>query len=293
MKDIVLNNGNPIPVVGLGTWLIDNDKVAEVIKTAVKLGYRHIDTAQAYENEEGVGKGIRECGVSREELFVTTKVMAELKSYDSAYRSVIKSLEKMGLDYLDLILIHSPEPWREFRTSGKDYFKENAEVWRALEELHSEGKVKAIGVSNFHISDIENILKHCTVKPSVNQVLAHVGQVPFELIDYCRKNDILVEAYSPIAHGEAGRLEEVNEIAEKYGKTFAQICLKYLIQLGMVVLPKASSEKHLSNNYDLDFVITDEDMQVLNSVKPLDDYGAHDFFPVFRHSGERQPSRKR
>lgn len=286
MKDIVLNNGNPIPVVGLGTWLIDNGKVADVIRAAVKLGYRHIDTAQAYENEEGVGKGIRECGIPREELFVTTKVMAEWKSYDSAYRSVIKSLETMGLDYLDLILIHSPEPWREFRTSGKDYFKENAEVWRALEMLYNEGKVRAIGVSNFHISDIENILKNCTVKPAVNQVLAHVGQVPFELLEYCRRKEILVEAYSPIAHGEAGRLEKVNEIAAKYGKTFAQICLKYLIQLGMVVLPKASSEKHLSNNLDLDFVIAEEDMRVLNAVKPLNDYGAHDFFPVFRHSGE-------
>ena len=286
MKKMILNNGNPIPAVGLGTWLIDNDKVADVIRAAVKLGYRHIDTAQAYENEEGVGIGIRECGIPREELFVTTKVMAELKDYDSAYKSVVGSLEKMGLAYLDLILIHSPEPWREFRTSGKDYFKENIEVWRALEKLYNEGKVKAIGVSNFRISDIENILKNCAVKPAVNQVLAHVGQVPFELVDYCRKKDILVEAYSPIAHGEAGRLEKVNEIAEKYGKTFAQICLKYLIQLGMVVLPKASSEKHLANNFDLDFVISDEDMRALNEVKPLDDYGAHDFFPVFRHSGE-------
>ena len=286
MKNMILNNGNAIPAIGLGTWLIDNSKVADVIKTAVKLGYRHIDTAQAYENEEGVGKGIRECGTPREELFVTTKVMAEYKDYDSAYRSVVESLEKMKLDYLDLILIHSPEPWREFRTSGKDYFAENAEVWRALEKLYDEGKVRAIGVSNFHISDLENILKNCRIKPAVNQVLAHVGQVPFEIIEYCRQKDILVEAYSPIAHGEAGRLDKVVEIARKYDKSFAQICLRYLIQLGLVVLPKASSEKHLANNYDLDFVLSDDDMMALDEVKPLDDYGAHDFFPVFRHSGE-------
>ena len=286
MKNFTLNNGNEIPAIGLGTWLIDDDKVADVIKTAVKLGYRHIDTAQAYENEEGVGKGIRECGLQREELFVTTKVMAELKDYDSAYQSVTESLKRADLAYFDLVLIHSPEPWREFRTSKKNYFKENAEVWRALEKLYAEGKVKAIGVSNFRIFDLENILKNCAVKPAVNQVLAHVGQVPFELIKYCLDNGIAVEAYSPIAHGEAGRLNTVNEIAGKYGKTFAQICLKYLIQLGMIVLPKASSEKHLSNNFDLDFVIADEDMQILNAVKPLDDYGAHDFFPVFKHSGE-------
>ncbi|MCR4661191.1 MAG: aldo/keto reductase [Clostridia bacterium] len=286
METMKINNGNIIPTIGLGTWLIKNNKVADIIKTAVKLGYRHIDTAQAYENEEGVGLGIKECGIPREELYITTKVRAELKDYDSAYNSVIESLEKMNLSYVDLILIHSPEPWREFRTSKKDYYKENAEVWHALEKLYSEGKVKAIGVSNFHISDIENILKNCTIKPMVNQVLAHVGQVPFEIVNYCKENDILIEAYSPIAHGEAKRLKKVNEIADKYNKTFAQICLKYLIQLGMVVLPKASSEEHLANNFDLDFVISEEDMQLLNTVKPLKNYGLHDFFPVFKHSGE-------
>ena len=281
-----LYNDTNIPNVGLGTWLISNDKVAGVIKTAIKLGYRHIDTAQAYQNEEGVGKGIKECGFPREELFITTKVAGELKDYQSAYDSVIESLKKLDLDYLDLILIHSPEPWAEFRTSGKDYFKENLEVWRALEDLYFEGKVKAIGVSNFHVSDMENLVKNGRVKPFVNQVLAHVGQIPFDLIKYCNEHDILVEAYSPIAHGEANRLEMVNELGEKYHKSFAQICLRYLLQLGMVVLPKASSEEHLRNNIDLDFVISDEDMELLNKVKPLSDYGKDGFFPVFKQSGK-------
>ena len=281
-----LNNGNLIPEVGLGTWLIDDDKVAEVIKTSVKLGYRHIDTAQAYGNEVGVGKGIKECGIKREELYVTTKVMAELKDYKSAYNSVIESLRKLDLDYLDLILIHSPEPWVEFRTSGKDYYKENLDVWHALEDLYKEGKVKAIGVSNFHINDLENLIKNGNIKPMVNQVLAHVGQVPFELVKYCQENDILVEAYSPIAHGEAGRLDMVNELGIKYHQSFAQICLKYLLQRGMVVLPKASSEAHLKNNIDLDFEISKEDMELLDQVKPLKDYGKDDFFPVFKQSGK-------
>ena len=281
-----LYNSTNIPDVGLGTWLISNDKVVDVIKTAVKLGYRHIDTAQAYMNEEGVGRGIKECGVPREELYITTKVAGELKDYQSAYDSVIESLKKLDLDYLDLILIHSPEPWAEFRTSGKDYFKENLEVWRALEDLYFEGKVKAIGVSNFHVSDLENLVSNGRVKPFVNQVLAHVGQVPFDIIKYCCEHDILVEAYSPIAHGEANRLEMVNELGEKYHKSFAQICLKYLLQLDMVVLPKASSEGHLKNNIDLDFTISDEDMELLNKVKPLDNYGKDDFFPVFRQSGK-------
>ena len=281
-----LYNSTNIPDVGLGTWLISNDKVVDVIKTAVKLGYRHIDTAQAYQNEEGVGKGIKECGFSREQLYITTKVAGELKDYQSAYDSVIESLKKLDLDYLDLILIHSPEPWAEFRISGKDYFKENLEVWRALEDLYFEGKLKAIGVSNFHISDLENLVKNGRVKPFVNQVLAHVGQVPFDIIKYCNDHGILVEAYSPIAHGEANRLEMVNELGEKYHKSFAQICLRYLLQLGMVVLPKASSEEHLRDNIDLDFVISDEDMELLNKVKPLSDYGKDDFFPVFKQSGK-------
>ena len=286
MENIKLNNGIEIPCVGLGTWLIDNDKVDKVVCDAVKIGYRHIDTAQAYENEEGVGKGITNCGIPREELFVTTKIRAEYKDYDSAKKSVLESLKKMGLDYLDLVIIHAPQPWVEFRETDNNYYKENVDVWRALEDLYNEGKVKAIGVSNFHDYDLQNILDNCRIKPMINQVLSHIGQTPFEIIEYCKKNDIVVEAYSPIAHGEALRIEEVVRIAEKYNKSFAQICLKYQLQLGCVVLPKASSIEHLKNNFDLDFEISDEDMETLNKVKPLDNYGEHDFFPVFKHSGE-------
>lgn len=286
MKNINLNNGKEIPSVGLGTWLIDNDKVVDVIKTAVKLGYRHIDTAQAYENEEGVGLGIKKCGIPREELFITTKIRAEYKNYEDAKKSIDESLTKLGLDYLDLMIIHAPQPWVEFRETDNKYYEENLEVWRALEDSYKEGKIKSIGVSNFHNDDLQNILDNCEIKPMVNQVLSHIGQTLFDIIDYCKKNDIVVEAYSPIAHGEVGRIEEVNKLAEKYNKTFAQICLKYQLQLGLVVLPKASSVEHLSNNFDLDFVISDEDMEILNKVKPLEDYGKHDFFPVFKHSGE-------
>lgn len=281
-----LYNGVVIPSVGLGTWLIDNDKVADVICNAVKIGYRHIDTAQAYENEEGVGIGIKNCGVPRDELFITTKIRAEYKDYDSARNSVLESLKKMGLDYLDLVIIHAPQPWAEFRESDNDYSAENIEVWRALEDLYNEGLVKAIGVSNFHVSDLENILNNCRIKPMVNQVLSHVGQTPFEILNYCNDNDIVVEAYSPIAHGEAGRIKEVLEMTRKYRKSFAQICLKYQLQLGCVVLPKASSIEHLKDNFDLDFEISSDDIELLSDVEPLDDYGDHDFFPVFKHSGE-------
>lgn len=275
-----------IPKVGLGTWLIDNDKVGAVIKNAIEVGYRHIDTAQAYGNEEGIGKALKEINIPREELFITTKVMAEYKDYKSAKKSIDESLQKLGLDYIDLILIHSPEPWMEFRTSNKNWDKENLEVWHALEDAYNEGKVKAIGVSNFHISDLDNLMKNATIKPMVNQVLAHIGQVPVEIIDYCNKNNILVEAYSPIAHGEAGKIKEVIDIANKYNKSFAQVCLKYLLQLGMVVLPKASSKEHLLSNLNLDFEISNADMELLKNAKPLDNYGEHDFFPVFKQSGK-------
>ena len=281
-----LNNGVQIPAIGLGTWLIDNDRVPEVIKNAVKIGYRHIDTAQAYENEEGVGIGIKECGIDRKDLFITSKIRAEYKDYESAKRSIDESLEKLGLEYIDLMIIHSPEPWSEFRISDNNYYKENIEVWRALEDAYLEGKLKAIGVSNFHVDDLQNIINNCRIKPMINQVLAHIGQTPFEIIDFCKKESIIVEAYSPIAHGEANRIEEVQKIATKYNKSFAKICLKYCLDLGLVVLPKASSFEHLEDNFNLDFDISDEDMEFLKRVEPLKDYGKHDFFPVFKQSGK-------
>ena len=281
-----LNNGIEIPSVGLGTWLIDNDKVAQVVKDAVSLGYRHIDTAQVYANEEGVGIGIKDCGVHRKDLFITTKVAAEYKDYDSAKKSIDESLKKLGLKYIDLMIIHSPQPWMEFRITDNNYFKENKEVWRALEDAYSEGKLRAIGVSNFHVYDLENILETCNIKPMINQVLAHIGQTPFDILDFCKKENILVEAYSPIAHGEANRIPEVLDMAKKYNKSFAQICLRYALNLGMVVLPKANSKEHLQNNFDLDFEISNEDMEILKKAKPLDNYGEHDFFPVFKQSGK-------
>ncbi|MBR2704536.1 MAG: aldo/keto reductase [Clostridia bacterium] len=279
-----LNNGVEIPDVGLGTWLIDNDKVADVIKNAVSVGYRHIDTAQAYENEEGVGIGIKSCGVDRKDIFVTSKVRAEYKDYDTAKKSIDESLKKLGLDYIDLMIIHCPQPWNEYKVSDNHYYKENREVWRALEDAYNEGKLKAIGVSNFYIDDLKNILESCKIKPMINQILTHVGQTPFETIDFCKNEGIVVEAYSPIAHGEADRIETVQVMAKKYNKSFAQICIKYCLNLGLVALPKARSIEHLRDNFDLDFEISDDDMEVLKGNKPLSDYGKADFFPVFKQS---------
>lgn len=175
-----------VPKLGLGTWFIDDDKAAEAVRAAVKLGYRLIDTAQAYGNERGVGEGVRTCGVPREQLFVASKVAAELKTYEEAARSIDETLEKMGLDYLDQMIIHSPQPWTEFRVE-KRYFEENKAVWRALEDAQKAGKVRVIGVSNFLKDDLENLLKDCRVRPMVNQILLHIAGTDLELMDYCRQ----------------------------------------------------------------------------------------------------------
>lgn len=207
-----LNNGVEIPQLGLGTWFIDNDKVADAVKAAVEIGYRHIDTAQAYGNERGVGEGVRTCGIPREELFVVSKVAAEHKTYEDAARSINETLEKMGLDYLDMMIIHSPQPWVEVNQSENRYVEGNRAAWKALEDAYKAGKLKAIGVSNFQIGDIESLMETAEIKPMVNQILLHISNTPFELVEYCQKNGIAVEAYSPIGHGEILKQPEIGKI---------------------------------------------------------------------------------
>lgn len=275
-----LADGGKIPKLGFGTWMIPDGKAEEAVKCAINAGYRHIDTAQAYKNEAGVGAGVRNCGVKREELFVTTKVAAENKSYESAAESIDESLKKSGLDYFDLIIIHSPQPWAEFRGT-KRYFEENKAVWRALEDAKAAGKVRHIGVSNFLKDDLENILSDCREKPQVNQILIHIGNTPEELISFCKENGILPEAYSPIAHGEALKSGLISSLAEKYGVSAAQLCIRYCLDLGAVTLPKASTEEHIRQNANVDFAISAEDLTKLKNIESLKDYGEFSHFPVF------------
>lgn len=275
-----LSNGVKIPKLGLGTWMIPNENAAQAVKDAVTLGYRLIDTAQAYGNEQGVGEGVRECGVERSEIFLTSKVAAENKSYESAAKSIDETLAKTGLDYIDMMIIHSPQPWAEFRDE-KRYFAENKAVWKALEDAYDAGKIRAIGVSNFLIDDLQNILEDCRIKPMVNQILTHIANTPLELIEYCEKNGILCEAYSPIAHGEALKNGVIVETAKKYGVTPARLCIRYTLQLGMVSLPKTGNPQHMKDNAAVDFVISDADMETLKHVEKIKDYGEYTFFPVF------------
>ncbi|CAB0873181.1 aldo/keto reductase [Corynebacterium diphtheriae] len=283
-QTLTLNDNHTIPQLGLGTWLIDEDAVAEPVYHAIAHGYRHIDTAQAYGNEAGVGRGIaralEEGLVTRDELFITTKIEGDIKDHDGAAASITESLKKMGLDYLDLVIIHSPQPWDEFRADS-NFDKENLEVWRALEEAQSAGTVRSIGVSNFLKSDLQNILDHGSVPPAVNQVLAHVTNIPTDLIDFAKSHHIKTEAYSPIAHGAALNIPELKEMAERYGVTVPQLCIRYTLQLGFISLPKSATNEHIDSNADVEFEISDEDMETLNNLAPLENYGEDGPFPVF------------
>lgn len=273
-----LTGGVQIPKVGLGTWFIADAAAARAVRDAVEIGYRNIDTAQAYGNERGVGEGVRTGAVARSELFVSTKLAAEIKDYEGAVAAIDGSLQTLGLDYVDLMLIHSPQPWDDFR--GGDYAEGNRQAWRALERAHAEGKIRTIGVSNFQQQDLENILASCTVAPHVNQLLVHVGNTPTELIGYCTDKGILVEAYSPIAHGQMLENTDVRAMADRYHVTVPQLCIRYTLQLGTVSLPKTANPEHMCSNAQVDFVISDQDMTALRHLKAVD-YGEHSKFPVY------------
>jgi len=275
-----LSNGVLIPKLGLGTWFIQDDNAVQAVKDAVDIGYRHIDTAQAYGNEAGVGEGIRTSGIERENIFVTTKLDASIKYYAEAAASIEDSLKRMKLDYIDLMIIHSPQPWNKFGERER-FLEGNRQAWRALEEAYQSGKLRAIGVSNFLQQDIDNILKSCSVKPMVNQILAHISNTPFELINDCQKQGILVEAYSPVGHGELLKNETIIELARKYRVSVPQLCIRYTLQLGLLPLPKTANPEHMNINADLDFVIADEDMTFLANVETIKDYGDARIFPVY------------
>jgi diketogulonate reductase-like aldo/keto reductase len=277
-ESYTLSNGVEIPKLGLGTWFIDDDKAADAVRQAITIGYRNIDTAQAYGNERGVGDGVRTSGVARDELFVSTKLAAEIKNYPAAVAAIDGSLAKLGLEYVDLMLIHAPQPWKDFR--GGDYSAGNLAAWQALEEAYRAGKIGSIGVSNFLQADLENILQHGTIAPHVNQILVHAGNTPSELIAYCQSKGIVVEAYSPIAHGEILKNQDIAAIAGKYGASVAQLCIRYTMQLGTVSLPKTANPDHMRSNAEIDFTISDEDMEALRTLDETN-YGEHSAFPVY------------
>lgn len=187
----------------------------------------------------------------------------------------------MGLDYLDMMIIHSPQPWLEVNQSDDRYVEGNRAAWRALEDAYKEGKLKAIGISNFQIGDIESLLETAEVKPMVNQILLHISNTPLELVEYCQKRGIVVEAYSPIAHGGILNQPEIKVIADKYGVTIPQLCIRYTLQLGAIALPKTADPEHMKSNAEVNFEISAEDMETLKNFKKIENYGESSGFPVY------------
>jgi len=280
-ENYTLANNVKIPKIGAGVWMIDNETVVQVVKDALDAGYRHIDTAQAYRNEEGVGRAIKSSDVKRDEIFVTTKLEGGIKNYAEAVKAIDESLERLDTDYIDLMLIHSPQPWADFRDEDNHYFEGNLEAWSALEEAYEAGKLRAIGVSNFEQIDLENLINNGNIKPMVNQFLAHITNTPTEVIEYSDKQDIVVEAYSPIAHGAILDHPDIKKIAKKYDVSTAQLSVRYVLQLGTVALPKSTNKEHMKDNTKVDFTISDEDMETLKNLPLIETYGDDEAAPVF------------
>ena len=268
-----LYNGTGIPKIALGTWQVSEQDAAGSVAAALKMGYRHVDTAAAYENEKGVAQGIRQSGIARESIFITSKVPAEVKTYEEAKAVIEASLSNLETDYIDLMLIHAPKPWAEMFQKGidKTYFEENLAVWKALEEAYQAGRLKAIGVSNFDVADLQNIIDNAQVKPMTNQIRVHVGHVPEDIIAYCQKEDILVMAYSPNATGRLAKNQAVVEMAAKYNVSVPQLGIRYVLQLGLLPLPKTTHEEYMRANAQVEFEISAEDMDVLSKVEEESD----------------------
>ena len=260
-----LSNGVKIPKIGLGTWQVkEGEEAYNSVLLALKNGYRHIDTAEGYQNEESVGRAVRDSGIARKEIFVTSKLQSHIKDYEGAKKAFDETLEKLGFDYVDLFIIHAPWPWSEM---GKDCSEGNVLAYKALEKIYKDKKVRAIGVSNFNPKEIDNIIEHCEIVPHVNQIGYFIGNNQKETDDYCKGKNILVEAYSPLAIGYLLKSDDILNMAKKYDVTPAQICIRYCIQKGTAPLPKSTHESRIIENSQVDFEIKQVDMDYLDQIK--------------------------
>lgn len=263
-----LRNGNTIPCIGFGTWQIpDGDIAINAVKKAIEVGYRHIDTAFCYENERSVGKAMRECGVPREEIFVTSKLWNTFRGYDMALKGFELSMNLLGLDYLDLFLIHWP-----CHTEDGDAI--NKETWRAFEELYKDGRIRNIGVSNFKVHHLKPLLESAEIKPVVNQIEIHPGFMQKEVVDFCHQNDIVVESWGPLGQGAVLNNETLVAIAKKYNHSVAQLCIRWCLQINTLPLPKTATMSRIEENVNVfDFVISDEDMNIINALSNIGSSG--------------------
>jgi diketogulonate reductase-like aldo/keto reductase len=255
---VKLNTGDSMPAIGFGTWQIeDQDKAAKSVKTAIEVGYRLIDTAKIYGNEQGVGKGIAESGVARKEFFITTKLWNSDQGYESALKAFEQSLKRLGMEYLDLYLIHWPAT------------DKRAESWKALQKIYTEGLAKNIGVSNYTVHHLQELLAETDVVPAVNQIEFHpfIYDEQKEVLEFCREKGIVVEAYSPLARAKDLNNTTLHAIAERHGKTIAQVMLRWAIQHGTVPIPKSTNTSRIKENFSVfDFKLSDEEMRTINKL---------------------------
>lgn len=268
----VLNNGYEIPCVGFGTWQTpDGETAVNAIKSAVNCGYIHIDAAAVYGNEVSVGRGIAQCGLPREKLFITSKVWNTERGYEKTMKAFEKTCMDLGIEYLDLYLIH----WPASQTQFENWEQINLDTWKAMTELYKEGKIKAIGVSNFMPQHL-NVLMQTDVKPMVNQIEYHPGQMQDDTVRYCKKNDILVEAWSPLGTGKMLTNEILKDIAGKYKKTAAQICIRWILQNDILPLPKSITPSRIKENTQIfDFELSQADMLTINNMSYIGGSGLH------------------
>lgn len=257
-----LVNGIEMPIIGLGTWkMIEGDEIENAVRDALDVGYRMFDTAMIYKNEKGLGKALEKYGLLREEFFVTTKVWNTDQGYENTKKAIDVSLAQLGLPYVDLYLVHWPTASEDVKVS----LNKREETWRAMEEIYTSGKAKAIGVSNFTITHLEEMQKYATIMPMVNQVEFNPFLYQEKLLNYCKKNNILLTAYSPLVRGKRLTDEKLENIAKKYNKTIPQVMLRWSIQHGVVVIPKTVHKERMIENIDIfDFEISAEDMKTID-----------------------------
>ena len=263
MKNIALYNGILMPEIGFGTWKAPTGEVTvEAVKAAIECGYTHIDCAAIYGNEKEVGLGIKESNVDRKNLFVTSKLWNDVRGYQETIDAFNQTLSDLQLDYLDLYLIHWPRPVKYH----DNYIEKNIESWKAMEDLYKQGKIKAIGVSNFKVHHMEEIMENCEIKPMVNQIEFHPSCLEKEIRDFCKKENIVVTGYSPLANGKVFECKELVEFSEKYGVSIAQLCIRYALQHNVIPLVKSVTKERIKANLNVNFVILDEDMEKIDKI---------------------------